>query len=252
MGGGIAGMVAAITCSRRGHDVTLYEKEGDLGGNFRTKYIPDFKDDYRRYIEYLKRKVAQCGIEVKLNQSVDITSIDKFSSVDRIIIAVGASFKVISIDGIEKKQIVNPFELYENKSFNNEKIIIVGGGLVGVEAAINVAKHGGNPIIIERTASIARTAYSVNQQHLKVMLRELSIPIYSETEVIGVVENVIKCKQKGNVFNLYFDKVSLCVGMKSNQTGLEELENSIIVGDAEYPENVMKAVWSAYRQCRLI
>lgn len=252
IGGGIAGMVAAITCSRRGHHVTLYEKDNELGGNFKLKHVPDFKDDYRRYIEYLKRNVEECGIEIRYNQNVDISSTDKITSADRIIIAVGASFRKISVRGLDEPQTISPFELYEDKSFANERIVIVGGGLVGVEAAINVARHGGNPIIIEKTDTIARTAYSVNRQHLDLMLRELSIPIYTEAEVIEVVGKQIKFRQLNKMFNIQFDRISLCVGMESNQTGLENLENSIVIGDADSPENVMKAVWTAYRQCRLI
>lgn len=67
VGGGISGMVAAITCAKRGHKVTLLEKNSSLGGNFSIEYIPSFKSDYKRYIKYLINELAECNVSVQLN-----------------------------------------------------------------------------------------------------------------------------------------------------------------------------------------
>lgn len=252
IGGGIAGMVAAITCAERGHYVKLYERSNELGGNFKIKYIPKFKEDYKRYINYLINRIKGLNISIKYNSDITYEDYNKFSKMDNIIIATGASFKNIFIEGINTNYIINPFELYKDIDFSGEKIIIIGGGLVGTEAAINIAQHGGYPIILEKSKFIAGSAQSVNRQHLEVMLKELNIPVYTDIEIIKCCNNKIICTNNGNQVEFPYDKISLCIGMISNNCGLENLPNTIIVGDADAPGNVMKAVWSAYRQCRLI
>lgn len=136
--------------------------------------------------------------------------------------------------------------------FLERKIIIVGGGLVGVEAAINIARNGGNPIIIEQTSSIASSAYSVNRQHLEVLLKELMIPIYTKAIIQEVCGNTMICKCGEEFVSITFDLVSLCIGMSSNNIGIEHNDNVIVIGDAMVVSNVMNAVWTAYRKCRLI
>lgn len=251
IGGGIAGIVAAITCIERGHSVTLYEQRDELGGNFQLKYIPDFKDDYKRYINYLICRIKRTNVNIILNQKVDADFLrDKFF--DKIIVAIGANFRHIEIKGLDTSFLISPFKLYENHLFLERKIIIVGGGLVGVEAAINIARNGGNPIIIEQTSSIASSAYSVNRQHLEVLLKELMIPIYTKAIIQEVCGNTMICKCGEEFVSITFDLVSLCIGMSSNNIGIEHNDNVIVIGDAMIVSNVMNAVWTAYRKCRLI
>lgn len=247
VGGGVAGMVAAITCSKRGHNVTLYEASGELGGSFESDFLPEFKSDYRRYIEYLKRELTQQHVDIQLNHRVeDFKSI----SADFIICAVGGEFRTFPIEGLDASRLTNPFELYKDVDFKNKKVAIIGGGLVGVEAAINVAMHNGTPYVIEKFSQIAKTAYPVNRQHLEFLLNEKGIAVYKNADVLRVDNNTIRFKQNEETKTLTFDLISECVGMKSNE--YEFPENCIIVGDADHPENVMNAVWSAYRRCRLI
>lgn len=221
------------------------------GGNFQLKYIPDFKDDYKRYINYLICRIKRTNVNIILNQKVDADFLrDKFF--DKIIVAIGANFRHLEIKGLDTSFLISPFKLYENHLFLERKIIIVGGGLVGVEAAINIARNGGNPIIIEQTSSIASSAYSVNRQHLEVLLKELMIPIYTKAIIQEVCGNTMICKCGEEFVSITFDLVSLCIGMSSNNIGIEHNDNVIVIGDAMVVSNVMNAVWTAYRKCRLI
>lgn len=251
IGGGISGMVAAITLSKRGHQVSLYEKEKELGGNFRLKYLPSFKDDYRKYVNYLCKEIEKSGATVHLGMEVTSDMI-MAAQPDIIVNASGASFKYIPIEGLDRTMLVDPFELYENKSFKGKRVVVIGGGLVGVEAAINVAQNEGYPVIIEQASAIATSAYSVNKQHLEKLIRDLRIELHLNSEVIKVENKVVIFRTKDEELEVTFDMIAECVGVKSNVLDLLEYDNVLTVGDAEKPLNVINAVWTAYRKCRLI
>lgn len=251
IGGGVAGMVASLTLDARGHEVTLFEKDGELGGNFKLKYLPDFKDDYRRYIKYLVHRLDNSNVAILFNTTVTSDSI-KDMNPDIVVDASGASFKRIPIYGLAEERLVNPFTLYENKDFTNQQVVIVGGGLVGVEAAINVARKGGKPVIIEKMKCLASTAYKLNREHLEMLLRELSVPVYLNASIRKVEGNIICFNESGEEKSVEFDLITECVGLKSNVMDYDFDGELLTIGDADHPENVMNAVWQAYRQCRLI
>ena len=250
IGGGIAGMVAAIVCWQRGHSVSIYEKENELGGNFRPRYTPHFKYDFKRYIQYLIGLLEKTNVDVFLNSKVDESIIK--SDADVIINAMGARFKHLTIDGLNEDRILNPLDLYEDRSFSNKRIVIIGGGLVGVEAAINVAEHGGKPIIVEKCSEIARNAYSVNRQHLMLLLETYSIPVYKNTIIYQANSHVLICKNDDGEIRLSYDFVSTCVGMIPSKLDIEDSDRVITVGDALSPKNILNVVWTSYRKCRLI
>lgn len=253
IGGGVAGMVSAITLYERGHDVTLYEKENELGGNFQLKYIPHFKNDYRKYIEYLIKQIKKTEVKVLLNTFVEITSFLD-NEVDAIFNAVGAQFKMPIINGLNEESAINPLNLYEDRDFSGKIILIVGGGLIGVEAAINVASHGGKPIIVELTDSLAKTSYRANRDHLLVLLDKYKIPILTNTKIENIQANCAQCRNviTDEFMEIEFSNISICAGMESNRVELEDDDKVITIGDADTVDNVMYAVWTAFRKARLV
>lgn len=251
IGGGVAGMVAALTLDARGHEVVLCEKDGELGGNFKLKYLPDFKDDYRRYINYLVHRLEDSNVSILLNSAITPNFINEIKP-NILIDASGATFRRFPIDGLAEEKIVSPFSLYENKDFYNQRVVIIGGGLVGVEAAINVAKKGGKPIIIEKMKGVACTAYKLNREHIELLLRELSVPVFINANVTKVDDNTIYFNVNGEDKSEEFDLITECIGLKSNALKFDFNGELLTLGDADHPENVMNAVWQAYRQCRLM
>lgn len=251
IGGGVAGMVAALTLDARGHEVVLCEKDGELGGNFKLKYLPDFKEDYRRYINYLVHRLEDSNVSILLNSAITPDFIKEIKP-NILIDASGATFRRFPIDGLAEEKIVSPFSLYENKDFYNQRVVIIGGGLVGVEAAINVAKKGGKPIIIEKMKGVACTAYKLNREHIELLLRELSVPVFINANVTKVDDNTIYFTVNGEDKSEEFDLITECIGLKSNALKFDFNGELLTLGDADHPENVMNAVWQAYRQCRLM
>jgi pyruvate/2-oxoglutarate dehydrogenase complex dihydrolipoamide dehydrogenase (E3) component len=132
-------------------------------------------------------------------------------------------------------------------------VAIIGGGLVGVEAALNVVLQGGQATIIEKYDELAKQSYRANKQHLIYLLKQNKIQTYLNTEVISSNGSALFCKDKDlNEFVVDYNSISFCVGMLPNSLEFEEMENVLTIGDADNVDNVMNAVWTAFRKSRLI
>jgi len=255
VGGGVAGMVASIVASMRGHKVLLIEKADCLGGNFAGRYLPEFKSDYRRYMLFLENQLTELGADVKVNHAFSESDCTGYMP-DVVVIAVGATFKVAEIDGIGGMESVEPLECFSAKRFR-ARYAVIGGGLVGTEAAINIAQNGGEVCLIESGSVIAGDAYRPNRDHMKVLLDEQNVAVHVNTTVLAAGNNVLYCgKSDGAKVNLAVDKVVVCAGMTPNTIDAGYLPSNAVevlsVGDCVKPGKAIDAVWAAYRKVRLV
>ena len=147
-GGGIAGMQAAITAAERGHDVTLCEKGSELGGVLLCERQVPFKDKLDLYIKRQALRISRLdNIDVRLNTEVT-RDYAKSADADVIIAALGASLVIPPIKGIDRDNVFSAVDIYFDPSKAKENVVIIGGGLVGVELAIYLAKLGGRKIVV--------------------------------------------------------------------------------------------------------
>ena len=250
IGGGVAGMVAAITLSKRGHKVVLIEKGDELGGNFRDGFVPEFKSDYSKYIQYLKEEVCKEGVEVIYN--ADGFSHPSLKLAQIVIVAVGAEFRSLPIEA--DNDAITPWVLYseEVKQYAGKNIIIIGGGLVGVEAALNAAKHGAKVTILEKGNSVAKDMYKANRDHLLLLLKQNYVEIFTEASITNIKNGQINFIQAGKTQSISYDAYTICVGMLPRVDYKTIDSKYLIIGDALTPGRVIDAVWSAYRKCRLL
>ena len=154
IGGGISGMEAARVCKLRGHEVTLYEKSDVLGGNLIPAGAHDFKSEINSLNEYYKNRMKLLDIDVRLNTEMTAEKL-KEENADAVILALGSRPVIPKIPGIERA--VSGEDVLLGREPVGEKIIIVGGGLVGCEIAYGYAKDGKNVTIIEALDELMKT-----------------------------------------------------------------------------------------------
>ena len=141
VGGGPAGMSAALAARERGHSVTLYEKNSRLGGQLFLAGSPPGRDEFIELARDLEKQVAVKGIRVVLNQTVDAELIEK-ESPDTVILATGAVPITPPIPGADRPNVVQAWDVLLDKVATGHKVVIVGGGAVGVETALFLAEKG--------------------------------------------------------------------------------------------------------------
>ena len=248
VGGGMAGMEAAITLRQRGHHVTLFEKD-ELGGQFNLAPLPSQKGSLQKQIDYLKHEVEGIPVIKKEAQPEDL--IGKY---DGVILATGSKPAIPPIDGLEEYKWAEV--LYETNIPKDKNVLIIGGGLIGVEIANTLVEHGNRVIIIEMLDDIARDMEMVTRKLNLMKLQKNNVLIYTNKKVESVRGSSAFVKSK-NVFDDFridhIDLYIVAVGMSSEKKLLLQLKNKIPVypvGDADKVGDVVSAIQSAYFTCK--
>ena len=249
VGGGPAGMQAAITASERGHDVTLLERTGALGGMLRFSETDSLKLDLRRYTEYLVRKTNRSGAKILLNTEVSDSLIDSINP-DKIIIATGSKPVKPDVKGIEHARHVT--DIYFDPDFKpGDRVVIIGGGLVGVEAGMHLNNLGKHITVLEMTDDIIRDSAGVFRMGLTEILAEKEgIDIVISAQVKEVTTSGVIYEKDGESMTVAADTVLYAVGMRSEDEDYIDLYDKApfvtLVGDAKKPGKINGAVHTGY------
>jgi NADPH-dependent 2,4-dienoyl-CoA reductase/sulfur reductase-like enzyme len=141
-------MEFALLASQRGHDVTLYEKTDRLGGLINTTRGVDIKWTLVKYADYMAKQVEKSKVEVKLNTAAT-PELLKRENYDEVIVAIGAEPAYPPIPGVKGKNVIPAVELVGQEDALSHDIVVVGGGEIGVEMGIHMARKGHNVTLLE-------------------------------------------------------------------------------------------------------
>lgn len=141
VGGGAAGMNAALAAHERGHDVTIYESSDKLGGQLYLAAAPPGRAEFAEFAKDLDYQVRVKNIKVKFNTPVDEALID-LEKPDHIVIATGAKPLTPPVEGVDKPHVVQAWDVLDNKAYTGKNVVVIGGGAVGVETSIMLAEKG--------------------------------------------------------------------------------------------------------------
>ena len=261
IGGGPAGMEAARVSALRGHKVTLWEKQKKLGGNLIPASVPDFKDDYKLLMDYLSTQVKKLRVAVELEKEATLEGIRKFNP-EVVFIATGATPIIPKIEGTEKEmkkgRILTAVDLLLGKGQPAKSVAVIGGGLVGCETALYLARKGHPVTIIEILDGVAGDMVWGNALDLIKLLDDHNVKILTSSHVqkiSGGKMYVTNGNGKGK--EIEADTIVLAVGMESLQElSAETLEKSVpevyAIGDCVKPRRVLNAMWEGYRTARLV
>lgn len=263
IGGGVAGMEAARILKLRGHDVTIYEKSERLGGLLHAAGAPSFKKEMRWLIDYYKSKITDLGIPVEYSREMDAEAIKKLKP-DAVVLALGSgSLMPKSIKGIDHPKAVSFIDAHENKALHSEakKIVVVGGGLVGCETALDFAIDGKSVTIVEALPQILQAGTVI-----PLMIRQLMPDMFKKYDVqvktgfridaINDTGAVVSAVDGSAQEQLNADLVIIAIGRKKALDLSESLKGAGIEvytsGDMNAIGNVYTCVNNSYEIARLI
>jgi 2,4-dienoyl-CoA reductase-like NADH-dependent reductase (Old Yellow Enzyme family)/thioredoxin reductase len=249
VGGGPAGMQAAITAAERGHDVTLCEKSDSLGGALKFAREVFFKADIYRFMEYLVGRVGSLGIKVKLNAEVtpDFVEIER---PDVLIAAVGADPIVPKIPGIDRASVIHATDVHKGTAKIGQKVIMIGGGLMGCETGLYLAKQGKDVTIIEMLEEIAVEG---NIMHRRALMLELekSVKLRPGLKCTKITDKGVMAADREGREALYeADTIITAVGMKPRTITVDSLRGMApeftAIGDCVKARRILQAVRTGY------
>lgn len=252
IGGGPAGIKAALTANQRGHEVILIEKEKEVGGMLNVASKGDLKKDLLRYNNYLKCQLNKSDIKVLLNTVADERIVKQLNP-DYVIVATGSKPIVPKIKGIEKNICIQAIELI-NADLNTDKdnIVILGGGSVGCELALELAQKGKNVTILERLNELALNSNSQYRDCLlhQLVMNENRIKTITSANCIEINDNGLIYEKDNQQIELESQLVVLAVGFKNDVKEIEQFYNiasqTAYVGDCHRVANVLEATNDAY------
>lgn len=257
IGGGLAGMEAARVAAIRGHEVELLEKNDTLGGNIIPGSVPEFKQDDRKLIKWYKNELTKTGVKVSLNTKAD-KKIIKEKNADSIILATGSKPKSLDLKSKNIKVSTASEVLLGEKV--KEKVLIVGGGLVGCETALWLSKEKHKKVIlIEQLDEILSSGPELpfmNEDMLKDLLDYYDVEIMTESEIKNIRDKEVEIVSKDGKVKREIDNIITAIGYSSDDKLYQELkfeiDNLYLLGDAKKVENIMYAIWDAYELARTI
>jgi len=220
VGGGVGGMEAAIVAADRGHTVTLVEKSYTLGGLLKFADTDAYKVDLRTFKDVLIRRVKKRNIRVMLGKGFTPADVRSFGA-DAVVLAIGSSPIVPPITGIEHA--MQAADVYDDLGKVGQKVIMVGGGLVGCEVGLHLARNGKDVTVIEMSDEVARDAY---RMHRIALLNEMGKMLTCRTGLTctAITPQGVTAvsKENGEEF-LPADTVIYVVGRTANREAAEKL-----------------------------
>ncbi len=141
VGGGPGGMEAARVLALRGHQVTLYERNRHLGGQLRYAFIPPGREEIQNIITYLERQIAKLHVHIKTGEEADFLTLQA-ERPDVVIVATGGNPIMLNLPGMQAENVCVASDVLDGKVPIGKEVVIVGGGTVGCEVALHVAKQG--------------------------------------------------------------------------------------------------------------
>ena len=263
IGGGPGGIQAVQTLLDRGHDVTLYEKSGELGGNVVGAAAPPFKIDVQAYLKWLRHTAEQCkarGARFLMNTECTKEILDR-EKYDAVVIAIGADPVVPeSIPGIHLPHVWWAPDAERGLCLTGDKVVVVGAGQVGLEAALDFSEQGKKVTVIEmadQRTSMWRTR-ATRELMKKMDADGVPFDTFYGYALQEIREDCVIAKnvETGELREFPADTVLLAMGLKPNFALVDSLRHSCpetsvaIVGDCNNKAgSIAEAVNQAFQAC---
>lgn len=141
IGAGPAGLAAATVAAQRGHSVTLFDADSEIGGQFNmAKQIPG-KEEFYETIRYFQKQINLHNVDVKLKTKVSVEDLQK-SDFDEIILATGIKPRELKIEGINHPKVLSYIDVLKHKKTVGKKVAVIGAGGIGFDVSEYLSHDG--------------------------------------------------------------------------------------------------------------
>ena len=248
VGGGLAGMQAAITLRKRGHEVDLYEKD-TMGGQFHLAPLTPHKSSMAALIPYFTDELKNNKVNIIFKEA---SKSDLISKYDGVILATGSKPAVLSIPGLNKFYWADI--LLEENLPENKKVLIIGGGLIGVDIATALIPRNNKVIIVKRTTDFGEDMETIAKTLSIKMMREKGTIFSDYTHIKKIEGKTVYAERSGR--NIRFDGIDIIV-VSTSMTSYNPLEKELkkkmpvyVIGDAKKVGNAQDAIRDGYETAK--
>jgi len=274
IGGGPAGMKAAVTAAERGHTVTLLEKGDELGGQLLLNRHTPGKEEMFTTATDLINNLKALDVKILLNTEADIPFIKEMSP-DAVVVAAGANPILPDIPDIDGKNVVQAWDVLAGHVGVGEKVVVIGGNAVGLETALYLANQGTlspdilhflmtsraesfetltellnkgskEVTVVEMTKKVGKDIGLTTRWTVMGELRRLGVNIMTDTKAVSIKEDGVEVVKADGPDFLHANSIIIAAGSKPENSLVSEIESlvpeSYTVGDAKKPRNALDAI----------
>ena len=249
IGGGPAGMEAAITLADRGHQVILAEKSGRLGGAIRFAGHVSFKSKLDQLMQVLIRRVERRKITVMLHTGMT-PELARSLRPDAIVCAIGADPIVPPVPGVDLEIAVSAVGMHEHMEEIGQNVVILGGGLVGCEESILLGELGKKVTVLEMKPELCRDAPFLHHEAVLLEMERLGITARTGMRCTGILPDGVTAEQDGKEIKLPADTVIIAAGLAPKLDEAESFRSCAPefwkIGDCRQARNVRLAIHEGY------
>ena len=247
IGAGAAGMEAARVAKLRGHDVTIFEEKPIDGGLLNEAAAPEFKADIRPLMKYQATQIKKLGIPV-IRKRAEMADLEDY---DAVICATGSTPIIPRIPGVDKPIAVDCLSAINGAKPVGERVIVIGGGLVGSETALDLAENGHKVTLVEMQPQIMNGVAVTDFLAYSERIAKTDMRILTNTRLEAIEDDGAIVSGKQGEEKLTADTVILALGLKANHQLYDQLiaadKEAYLVGDAVKAGKIFDAFHTGYR-----
>ena len=252
VGGGVAGMETARVAAMRGHRVFLYERNDKLGGNLIPGGSHGFKKEVRELNAWYQNELSLLPVEIHTGETVTAEQL-KGMGVDVIVLATGSVPIMPKVPGIDDAKVIGCMDAFAHPERVGEKVIVIGGGLVGCEMALDYAQEGKEVTVVEALPKILSAGISSpipNGQMIPDLFERHHVKVLEGHKLVSVENGKAVLECAGQKKELDADAIVIAVGFRPAPSMAQELAGcgAVVyeVGDGQQVSTILHAVWDGY------
>lgn len=256
VGAGPGGLQAAITAAGRGHKVTVFEKEGEPGGQLKAGCLPPFKGEVKDFMKSLMARAEKAGAEIKLKTEAgpELIAAEK---PDVLVVATGADALVPPIPGIKGPNVAMAEDVLTGRRQLSGDIVVIGGGMVGLEVAEFLLEYGkavGKITVMEMLDKMAENVSPTYRPFFLARLKKEGILMKTRATVTEVTGKGVKVSQDGKEVFVEADAVVLAAGYRATPGKTQPFKGAAkevyFVGDCVQARTIKEAVHEGFEAGR--
>ena len=252
IGGGVAGMEAARVAAIRGHKVSLYEKNQELGGNLIPGGSHRFKKEVRELNAWYRNELSLLPVEVHTGEAVTAEQVKNMGA-DVVILATGSTPIMPRVPGINDPKVVGCMDAFAHPEKVGQRVVVIGGGLVGCEMALDYAQEGKEVIVVEALPKILSSGIPSpipNGQMIPDLFEYHHVNVLEGHKLSAVVDGKAILDCDGQKKELEADTFVIAVGFRPAPSMAQELSDCgaavYEIGDEQQVSTILHAVWDGY------
>lgn len=250
VGGGVAGCEAAIYAAMRGHRVSLYEKESRLGGRWFGAGVTPGKSEYLSFLYWQSVMLEKYGVGVHLSHPLSAEEIAAMEP-DEVLLAAGAADFIPPIPGVDGSSVVKAMDVLTEKVKAGQRVVVIGGGLVGAETASYLAEYGTRKVtILETKPQIVADGEPNPNRFLLEKLERNHVEVYVNVSITEITDQEVVFTHEGREVTIPQDTVVLSTGLRADGALQRELEargcHVTAIGDARRGKNGLHNIYEGF------